>query len=77
MVNSKTQFSGPRDFFNYFFKIYFPKIKSNIALVIINSNYSAYNHNDLARKINFTEKYFTENKVNTLYLGQTPQYYLT
>jgi peptidoglycan/LPS O-acetylase OafA/YrhL len=76
MVNSKTQFSGPRDFFNYFFKIYFPKIKSNIALVIINSNYSAYSHNDLAGKINFTEKYFTENKVNNLYLGQTPQYYL-
>ncbi|KAB1231353.1 acyltransferase family protein [Chryseobacterium viscerum] len=76
MINSKTEFAGPRDFFNYFFKVYFPEIKNNVVLVIINSNYSAYGQKDLEQKIDFTEKFFSENNIKNVYLGQTPNYYV-
>ncbi|WP_164463078.1 acyltransferase family protein [Chryseobacterium joostei] len=76
MIYGVSDFSGPKEFFNYFYKIYFPENKNNIDLVIISSNYSAYEQSDLENKIDFTEKYFKKQKTKTLYLGQTPTYYI-
>ncbi|KMQ62880.1 hypothetical protein ACM39_17325 [Chryseobacterium sp. FH2] len=75
MIDSKTNFEGPREFFNYFFVDYFPKIKDKVKLVIINSNYSGYPIKDLALKIDFSQKYFAQYNVDTVYLGQTDTYY--
>lgn len=74
MINANTPFQGPKEYFNYFYKEYFPKIKNKIELVIINSHYNTYNKNQLERNINFTENYFSKFNTKTLYLGLTPEF---
>ncbi|PWN67608.1 acyltransferase family protein [Chryseobacterium oncorhynchi] len=76
MVDANTNFPGPKEFFNYFYKDWLPENKNNIDLVVICSNYSAYKQPDLNKNIDFTEKYFNQQRVKTLYIGQTPRYYL-
>lgn len=74
MLHSKGDFKGPIDFFNYFFTKYFPLNHEKIKLVIISANYAAYSKDELIKKINFTENYFSKYNIKVLYLGQTDIY---
>ncbi|WP_312390814.1 acyltransferase family protein [Chryseobacterium sp.] len=71
MIDSPTEFEESKKFFNHFFKLEYPKIKDQIVLVIINSNYNGYKLDQLKHKINFSEKFF---KKKAIYLGITPTY---
>lgn len=73
MLQSKGEFKGPIDLFNYFYTVYIPKNHEKIDLVIISSNYSV-SRKDLIEKINFTNTYFNRYKIKILYLGQTDIY---
>lgn len=74
MENSETIYKGPKDLFNYFFKEYFPNNYKYIDKVIINSNYAGYDKNDIIKKINYTENYFSKYKKEAIYIGQNKMY---
>lgn len=76
MINSKTNYPGPKDYFNYFFKEFFPKHYNRIDLVIINSNYAGYLNEEVSEHISFSEKYFKKYGTKVFYIGQTNTYYL-
>ncbi|MCX8533085.1 acyltransferase family protein [Chryseobacterium luquanense] len=74
IINSETIYKGPKDFFNFFYKNYFPENHDKIDLVLICSFYSAYSKDDLTKKIDFTESYFKKYNTPVMYLGQTDVY---
>jgi peptidoglycan/LPS O-acetylase OafA/YrhL len=76
IIDSDTGYRGPKDLFNFFFRKYFPENYKNVNLVIISSNYSDYDKDDLVKKINFTESYFKNYSVPVVYLGQTDNYFI-
>lgn len=69
--NAEGKYKGPKDLFNYTFKNFFPKYKNNINLVIINSNYIAYDREKIDENINSSSKFFSELKIPLLFIGQT------
>jgi len=75
MLNSKTNYKGPKDYFNHFFKEFFPKNYKQIDLVIINSNYAGYTPEEIITRVNFTENYFKKYNTKVFYLGQTNTFY--
>ncbi|MBB6369871.1 peptidoglycan/LPS O-acetylase OafA/YrhL [Chryseobacterium shigense] len=76
MINSKTRYQGPKDFFNYFFQDFFPKNYSKIDMVVINSNYADYTKDEISESVEFTENYFKKYNTKVLYIGQTSTFYL-
>ncbi|MDR6404580.1 MULTISPECIES: acyltransferase family protein [Chryseobacterium] len=74
MTNAQGFYKGPKDFFNYFYNIYYPKNYKKISLIVICSNYSGYDKEDLIKNINFTEGYFQKFQTPVIYLGQTDMY---
>jgi len=74
MENSKGIYPDPVSYFNYIFRVYFPKNYKNIDLIIINANYSGYSEKEIRNNITITERYFSEYKIPTIYIGLTDLY---
>ena len=74
MINSKSDLKGPIEYFNFVFNDFLKKNAEKIDLVVISSNYAAYDQSDLEEKINFTNQYFKKRNIKFLYLGQTKNY---
>ncbi|WP_407403365.1 acyltransferase family protein [Chryseobacterium sp.] len=71
---AKGKIEGSKEFFNTQFTQFFPKNHQKIDLVVISSNYSAYDKSTIDKNIKWSQQYFAKYKIKLLFLGQTNIY---